>query len=151
LLTRMCSGPLQCATKAATEARSARSSHPTRTEGFPVEEVMSAAVRSPASVLRTASVTSAPAPASVRAVSIPMPDEAPVTIARLSLKSTPAMTSAAVESKSNGVLIRGAVVVSTAPRWTRDEVAARAPASLRTTGSLSVTGETGSQVERYVS
>jgi hypothetical protein len=41
---------------------------------LPVVAVMSVAVRSPASVSRTASVTSAPAPASARAVSIPMPE-----------------------------------------------------------------------------
>ena len=67
---------------------------------------MSAATRSPAAVSRTASVTSAPAPASARAVSTPMPDEPPVTIARLPVRSMPAMTSAAVESKPNGVVIR---------------------------------------------
>src|SRR4051812_818972 len=37
---------------------------------------------------------------------MPMPDEAPVTIARLPVRSIPAATSAAVERKPNGVLIR---------------------------------------------
>ena len=67
--------------------------------------MMSAAVRSPASMLRTARVTSAPAAASARAVSTPMPDAPPVTTARRPVRSTPAMTSAAVESAVNGVVI----------------------------------------------
>jgi hypothetical protein len=75
-----------------------------------VVAVMSAAVRLPASVLRTASVTSAPASARARAVSIPIPDEEPVTIARLPLRSIPASTSAAVDSNPNGVVIRAVVV-----------------------------------------
>ena len=78
----------------------------TRTRVFPVVAVMSAAVRSPASVLRTASVTSAPAPASALAVSTPIPEVAPVTTARLPDRSIPLTTSAAVESKPNGVLMR---------------------------------------------
>jgi hypothetical protein len=45
-------------------------------------------------------VTSAPALASARAGSIPMPDEPPVTIARLPKRSMPSITSAAVESKA---------------------------------------------------
>jgi hypothetical protein len=36
---------------------------------------------------------------------MPIPDEPPVTIARLPPRSMPAMTSAAVESKPNGVVI----------------------------------------------
>ena len=80
---------------------------------FPVVAVMSAAVRSPASVSRTASVTSAPAPASARAVSTPIPDAPPVTIARFPERSIPATTSAAVESNPNGVVIR--VVSAMAP------------------------------------
>ena len=62
----------------------------------PTVRLMSAAVRSPAAVSRTASVTSAPAPASARAVSMPMPEAPPVTIARLPVRSTPSTTSAAV-------------------------------------------------------
>jgi hypothetical protein len=41
-----------------------------------------------------------------------MPDEPPVTIARLPDRSMPASTSAAVESKPNGVVIRLVVMVS---------------------------------------
>jgi hypothetical protein len=40
--------------------------------------------------------------ASARAVSTPMPDEAPVMIARLPDRSTPSATSAAVASKPKG-------------------------------------------------
>src|SRR5258708_4230039 len=79
---------------------------------LPVVAVISAAVRSPASVLRRAIVTSAPAPASARAVSIPMPDEPPVTIARLPDRSMPSITSAAVESNPNAVWKKVGVVVS---------------------------------------
>jgi len=50
-------------------------------------------------------VTAAPARANARAVSTPIPDPAPVTIARLPVRSTPATTSAAVESNPNGVVI----------------------------------------------
>ena len=67
---------------------------------------MSAATRSPAAVSRTASVTSAPAPLSARAVSIPIPEAPPVTIARLPVRSMPATTSAAVDSKEKGVVMR---------------------------------------------
>ena len=91
------SGPSQSATKAATEPWSAKSSRATRSARLPVDAVMSAAARSPAAVSRTASVTSAPMAASVRAVSMPMPDEAPVTIARFPDRSMPAATSVAVE------------------------------------------------------
>jgi hypothetical protein len=78
-----------------------------RTASLPVVAAMSAATRSPAPASRTARVTSAPAPTSARAVSTPMPDEAPVTIARLPARSMPPMTSAAVESKRNGVVNAG--------------------------------------------
>src|SRR5580704_1781505 len=61
---------------------------------------------------RTARVTPAPAPASSRAVSTPMPDAAPVTIARLPDRSTAAATSAAVDSKLNGVVMSCAVLIS---------------------------------------
>src|SRR4051812_8530327 len=106
LLTRMSSGLSQADAKAATEAGSVTSSAATATSARPAVAAMSAAVRAPASVLRTASVTCAPEPASARAVSMPMPDDAPVTMARLPLRSMPATTSAAVERKPKGVLIR---------------------------------------------
>src|SRR5689334_22749737 len=71
---------------------------------------MSAATRSPVSVLRTANVTAAPASASARAVSTPIPDDAPVTMARLPDRSTPAMTSAAVDVNPKGVVINFAPI-----------------------------------------
>src|SRR3954464_37618 len=74
---------------------------------LPVVAVMSPAVCSPASVLRTASVTVAPAPARARAVSTPMPDAAPVTTTRRPLRSMPAATSAAVDSRPNSVVMSG--------------------------------------------
>jgi predicted pyridoxine 5'-phosphate oxidase superfamily flavin-nucleotide-binding protein len=55
---------------------------------------------------RTASVTSAPAEAKARAVSVPIPEDPPVTMARFPLRSIPAMTSAAVVSAVKGVDIR---------------------------------------------
>ncbi len=106
LLTRMSSGPVQARTKAATVDRSLRSSAPTRTSWLPVLSLISAATRSPLEVSRTASVTDAPATASARAVSTPIPDEAPVTTAVLPDRSTPSMTSAAVVSKPYGVVTR---------------------------------------------
>jgi len=78
--------------------------------GLPVLVAMSAAVRCPASASRTASVTSAPALASARAVSTPMPDEPPVTIARLPESSMPSITSAAAEANPKRVWIRVEVV-----------------------------------------
>ena len=105
LLMSMSSGPSQAAANAATEAWSARSSRATRTCLLPVVPVMSSAVRSPASTLRTARVTSAPAPASARAVSMPIPDAPPVTMARRPVRSMPSTTSAAVDSAVNGVVI----------------------------------------------
>ena len=51
-----------------------------------------------------------PPPASARAVSTPIPDDAPVTIAVLPVRSTPAMTSAAVDSNPNGVVMRSSDV-----------------------------------------
>ena len=70
LLTRMCSGPSHASTNASTDARSARSSGATRRACCRWSRRCPAAVRPPASSSRTASVTSAPAPASARAVSI---------------------------------------------------------------------------------
>jgi len=56
------------------------------------------ATRFPASALRTARVTSAPAPASARAVSMPMPELAPVTMARPVGEIDTVTTSPAVDS-----------------------------------------------------
>src|SRR3954447_10353611 len=120
LLTRMSSGPLHAAVKARTLDRSLSSSAPTVTALFPVLWRMSAATRSPASVLRTAPVTAAPAPASARAVSTPIPDDAPVTMARLPDRSTPSITSAAVDEKPNGVVIRAALMSVANPRLADD-------------------------------
>ncbi len=106
LLTRMCSGPSHAAAKAATEARSARSSGATRTGAPPVVAAMSSAVRDLDAGKRTAIVTSAPAAASARAVSTPIPDAPPVTIARRPRRSTPSRTSAAVDCPVNGVVVR---------------------------------------------
>ena len=114
LLTRMCSGPSQAAANAATEAWSARSSRAASTCLLPVVAVISAAVRSPASTLRTASVTSAPAPASARAVSMPIPDAPPVTMTRRPVRSMPSTTSAAVDSAVNGVVM-GVLTVMMSP------------------------------------
>ena len=63
----------------ATKARDAATGRrgrvaPTMTASLPVLSLMSAATRSPAAVLRTASVTAAPAAASARAVSTPIPE-----------------------------------------------------------------------------
>ena len=69
LFTRMCSGPVQSATKAATLSWSARSSRAT---------CIGPATSVAAAGLRTARVTSAPALASARAVTRPMPVLAPV-------------------------------------------------------------------------
>jgi hypothetical protein len=105
LLTRMCNGPSQRTAKARTEDWSARSRPATCTSLFPVLAMMSAVTWSPARVLRTARVTSAPAPASARAVSIPIPDAPPVTIVRMPVRSMPAITSAAVLVAPNGVVM----------------------------------------------
>lgn len=102
LLTRMCRGPVQALAKAVIDALSARSRRPTRTLSFPVALRISVAVRSPASVLRTARVTEAPALTRARAVSAPRPEPAPVTTACLPLRSMPSMTSVAVDSSPKG-------------------------------------------------
>jgi len=70
---------------------------------FPVAARIAVATDSPAWAFRTASVTAAPWSASTRAVSAPMPEEAPVITARESERSSPAATSSAVECSSNGV------------------------------------------------
>src|ERR1700682_334626 len=61
---------------------------------------------SPAARLRTDRVTSASAAARARAVSTPMPDAPPVTMARLPPRSMPDMTSVAVDCAPNGVVMR---------------------------------------------
>lgn len=104
LLIRMCSGPCQPAVNARTDSRSATSRRATWIASFPVALRRSAATCSPASGRRTASVTSAPLAARARAVSTPMPEPAPVTIARLPDRSTPSITSEAVLSRPNGVV-----------------------------------------------
>ena len=106
LLTRMSSGPVQARTNAATLDRSLRSMTPTSTRPVPraVADLAGDAVA--CELFRTASVTDAPAAANARAVSTPIPDEAPVTIAVLPVRSTPSMTSAAVDSNPNGVVSR---------------------------------------------
>ena len=106
LLTSRCSGPFQASTNVATDAWSDRSILAIRTFGLPVVAMMSAATGTAVSVLCTASVISAPQRASARAVSIPMPDAPPVTIARLPERTMPLATSAAVDRNPNGVVIR---------------------------------------------
>ena len=66
---------------------------------------MSAAALLPASTSRTAMVTVAPARASERAVSRPMPEAPPVTRALRPERSTPLSTSSAVDPKPKGVLM----------------------------------------------
>jgi hypothetical protein len=100
----MCGGPSQAATNDATDPLSARSSGEAKICWLPVAAMMSSAARPPALRLRTAKATSAPAPASARAVSMPMPELAPVTMARRSLRSIPSTTSPAVDSAVNGVV-----------------------------------------------
>ena len=89
--------PLPVGDEGADRALVGQVERPTRNARLPVDAVMSAAARSPAAASRTASVTSAPMAASVRAVSTPMPDEAPVTTARFPDRSMPAASSVAVE------------------------------------------------------
>ena len=84
-----------------------------------------------------AMVTSAPASASARAVSIPMPEAPPVTTARRPVRSTPARTSDAVVSQLNGqaeVLAVGvlAVIASLPVRVSRYDVSGGASALLQT-------------------
>ena len=105
LLTRICRGSCQLLAKLLIDAWSLRSRPATRTFRCPAAARISAATACPASGLRTASVTTAPASASARAVSTPMPDVAPVTMACLPIRSTPLRTWSAVELKPNGVLI----------------------------------------------
>jgi hypothetical protein len=65
---------------------------------------MLAATVAPAWVSRTASVTSAPRSASTRAVTAPMADEKPLTIARLPDRSMPAATWSGVERTGEPVI-----------------------------------------------
>ena len=79
LLTSRSSGPSNRSARACTDSCEARSSRSTRTvPGTPMPRIRAAAA-SPASVLRTASTTSAPCRASSRASTRPMPELAPVT------------------------------------------------------------------------
>jgi hypothetical protein len=122
LLIRMCNASVQSAQKRRTEAMSASSSGLTSTASFPVEARISSATADAASGRRTASVTAAPADASVRAVSMPIPEAPPVTRARFPTRSTPRTTSAAVVANPNGVVMRfmlpeyGAMIILI--RWT---------------------------------
>lgn len=83
--------------------------------------------------LRTARVTSAPVEASARAVSMPMPGEPHVTIARLSRRSMPATTSVAVDLAVKGLVMRprAMVVHATCARETPRSAAARLEGSGR--------------------
>ena len=54
----------------------------------------------------------APAPANARAVSTPMPEAPPVTMACLPVRSIPSTTSAAVECNPKGVVIRVGVLLA---------------------------------------
>ena len=72
---------------------------------------MRPATRAPAVASRTARVTSAPAVASTRAVSAPIPEDAPVTTARRPCRSTPAVTSSAVLEPSKRVVMSGGWVI----------------------------------------
>src|SRR5580704_11797399 len=137
------SGPVQVAVKAITDAGSARSSRPTWTAVLPVVAVMSAAVRWPASASRTASVTSAPTLASARAVSIPMPDAPPVTIARRPVRSIPAMTSAAVDCAPNGVVMRSMVLLLAGQGVDRDLPQAGGRVGVERVGRDAVAGVDG--------
>ena len=98
---------------------------------LPVAALMSAAVRWPAAWLRTASVTSAFALASARAVSAPIPDEPPVTMARLPVRSMPAMTSAAVDWTPNGVTMRLLLTGAAFFRWLPEPAAGTLPCVAR--------------------
>src|SRR5882757_8789241 len=66
---------------------------------------MSSATTRAAAGRRTASVTAAPTALSAFAVSRPMPEAPPVTVARFPLRSTPSITSAAVELNPKFVVI----------------------------------------------
>ena len=64
-------------------------------------------------------MTPAPVRASALAVSTPMPEDAPVTMARRPERSMPATTSAAVDWCPNGVVTRG--MIASAWERSRDE------------------------------
>lgn len=104
-------GPFNLSTKAAMEGCEVSSSSSTRMLLLPVEAIRSCTTERPRSALRTARMTSALAEANARAVSTPMPDDAPVITMRLPSSSTPEITSAAVDLSSNletiGLLISG--------------------------------------------
>jgi hypothetical protein len=106
----MCNGPvhLSANANATIDAWSPRSSGATTIWPFPVLAVIAAAAVAAAfeSGSRTASVTSAPTLANARVVSVPRPEAAPVTTARLPARSTPDNASVVVEDASNGVMSR---------------------------------------------
>jgi hypothetical protein len=93
-----------------TEARSETSRGLISTASLSVETRMSSATACAEAGRRTASVTAAPAALSALAVSRPMPEAPPVTMARFPLRSTPSITSAAVELNLKFVVIRSAGV-----------------------------------------
>src|ERR1700733_803556 len=90
-------GTLHEPTNSLTEARSAKSRWATATFGLLVVSLIFSATILPASTFLTAKVTSAPVRANVLAVSIPIPDDPPVTMTRVSERSIPFTTSSAVE------------------------------------------------------
>src|SRR4051812_29295897 len=102
----MCRGSRHERTNFATDSISARSSRATCNALLPVLAAMASAARSPEATSRTARVIRAPMRASARAVSKPIPEEAPVTIALRPVRSIPPATSAAVLEKPKGVLMR---------------------------------------------
>src|SRR4029077_7178477 len=78
----------------------------------------SAATGSATSTRRTAIVTAAPAPAKAPTVSAPIPAAPPVTIALRPVRSTPAMTSAAVDWNPKWV-VNGVIVPTTIEVYVR--------------------------------
>src|SRR6478672_4950307 len=130
LLSRTCSGPCHSPMNVLTEPWSDRSSRLTDTFELPVCTLISAATFLPDSIERTASVTSAPALAKLRAVSMPIPEDAPVTTTRLPTRSVPPTTSSAVELKPKGVRIKS---MSAVPSKTATAYSARKFAPSRST------------------
>ncbi len=98
LLIRMCNGDFVARNESAklrTLFQSARSMSAISTASLPVDLRMSSAAASALARERTGRMTRAPADASARAVSIPMPEEPPVTMAVLPFRSIPLTTSPA--------------------------------------------------------
>jgi hypothetical protein len=102
---------LQASVKALTDLRSDRSRALMSMAWLPADRRSSVATGPATSTRRTAIVTAAPAPAKARTVSAPTPAAPPVTIAFRPLRSTPAMTSAAVDWNPKWVVNR--VIVPT--------------------------------------